>query len=458
MRSIVDLIVAKRNGWELSAQDLERLVRAYAQGHVPDYQMSAFLMAGLLRGFTETETNALTSAMLHSGMMLDLRRLSGRKVDKHSTGGVGDKVSIPLAPLVAACGVVVPMISGRGLGHSGGTLDKLESIPGFRTNLTLTQTLRQLSDLGVAMIGQTEQIAPADRKLYALRDVTGTIECVPYIAASIMSKKLAEGIDALVLDVKCGRGAFMKTEEEARGLAERLVSVGEGFGTTTVAWMTAMDAPLGYGVGNWPEIVDAVRCLQGEPVPEITELVVLLAGEMICLGGQAASPADGALRAVEVLASGDAFETFLRMVEAQGGDPRVLEAPEDREGYRPRAVVKAPEGVDGYVAGIDALAIGRISQALGAGRTTKEDGVDPTAGLVLNKKPGDPVREGDILATVYTRTTDDLADRLAAVAAAYSYVDDRPAGAPLLLDRYSAAGWGSASKRAGTELRANPTI
>ncbi|MDX1530802.1 MAG: thymidine phosphorylase, partial [Rhodothermales bacterium] len=304
----LDLIRRKRDGETLRPGEIDALVQAYTAGAVPDYQMSAFLMAALLRGMDEREAFALTEAMLHSGEVLDLSDVPGAKVDKHSTGGVGDKVSLVLAPVVAACGVPVPMISGRGLGHTGGTLDKLEAIPGFRTDLSTAAYRRQLGRLGLVMIGQTDEIAPADRKLYALRDVTGTVESIPFIAASIMSKKLAEGIDALVLDVKSGRGAFMKAEADARRLAETLVGIGERFGKKTVAHLTAMDVPLGRAVGNWPETAEATRCLQEADVPDLMTVVYALAGEMLHLGGVAETPAAGRAAAREAVASGAAFE------------------------------------------------------------------------------------------------------------------------------------------------------
>jgi pyrimidine-nucleoside phosphorylase len=437
----VDLIVAKRDGRVLSSDAIHRLIDAYTQGDVPDYQMSAFLMAAFLQGFDDAETATLTDAMLYSGTVLDLSDLPGTKVDKHSTGGVGDKVSLLLAPIVAACGVPVPMISGRGLGHTGGTLDKLESIPGFRTDLSVAAYRRQLRDVGVVMIGQTAEIAPADRRLYALRDVTGTVEFIPFIAASIMSKKLAEGIDALVLDVKCGRGAFMKTEQEARRLAETLVGIGTRFGKPTVAWLTSMDVPLGRAVGNWPEVVESIRCLQGEPMPDLMEVTLTLAGEMLHLGGAAETPADGRAQAAEAVASGRAFDKFVALVAAQHGDPAVIRAPERRRDAALAADVFAPTEVHGYVADLDALAIGRTAVALGAGRRTKEDAVDPTAGLTLNKKPGDPVEAGDLLARLYTKRTGDLPAFTAAVQQAYRYASAPPEPPPRCRARYAAAGW-----------------
>lgn len=438
----VDLIVAKRDGKALTADAVKHLIDAYTQGEVPDYQMSAFLMAAFLRGMNEEETAALTDAMLYSGSVLDLSASPGIKVDKHSTGGVGDKVSLILAPVVAACGVPVPMISGRGLGHTGGTLDKLESIPGFRTDLTTDQYKAQLDDLGIVMIGQTAEIAPADRKLYALRDVTGTVEFIPFIAASIMSKKLAEGIDALVLDVKCGRGAFMKTEAEARRLAETLVGIGERFDKPTVAWMTRMDVPLGNALGNWPEVEESIRCLQGEDVPDLMEVTLALAGEMLHLGGVAATPEAGREQAQQAIDSGAAFDKFVALVEAQGGNAAVLHDPAERENAEPATDVHAPDDASGYVADLDALALGHTAVALGAGRRVKEDKVDPTAGIVLLKKPGDAITRGDVLARLYTQRTNNLATFRETVRNAYTFAEQAPAPASRLMDRYIVEGWG----------------
>jgi pyrimidine-nucleoside phosphorylase len=437
----VDLIVAKRDGKALAAEAVKHLIDTYTRGEVPDYQMSAFLMAAFLQGMNDEETAALTDAMLYSGSVLDLSASPGIKVDKHSTGGVGDKVSLILAPVVAACGVPVPMISGRGLGHTGGTLDKLESIPGFRTDLTTAQYKAQLDDLGVVMIGQTAEIAPADRKLYALRDVTGTVEFIPFIAASIMSKKLAEGIDALVLDVKCGRGAFMKTEAEARRLAETLVGIGERFDKPTVAWMTRMDVPLGNALGNWPEVEESIQCLQGEAVPDLMEVTLALAGEMLHLGGVAETPEAGREQAQQAIDSGAAFDKFVALVAAQGGDTDVLHDPSERKNTDPAADVRAPDDASGYVADLNALALGHAAVALGAGRRVKEEDVNPTAGIVLLKKPGDPIAPGEVLARLYTRKTNDLAAFIETVRAAYTFAEQAPEPASLLMDRYTVEGW-----------------
>jgi pyrimidine-nucleoside phosphorylase len=440
----VPLIIRKRDGGRLEPEAIAALVAAYTAGEVPDYQMAAWLMAAFLRGLDRDEAAALTRAMLHSGEVLNLSDLPGVKVDKHSTGGVGDKVSLVLAPLVAACGVPVPMISGRGLGHTGGTLDKLEAIPGFRTALSVGEYRDVLARTGCVMIGQTEQIAPADRKLYALRDVTGTVESIPLIAASIMSKKLAEGIDALVLDVKSGRGAFMKEETEARLLAETLTGISRDFGKPTVALLTAMDAPLGRAVGNWPETAEATRVLRGEPpaggpVPDLLEVTLALAAEMLVLGGAAASPEEGVRKAQHALDAGLAFEKWVELVEAQGGDLAVLDDPDAREGSAPVAEIRAPGDAEGYVASIDALALGRAAVALGAGRRRKEDAVDPAAGFVVHRTVGEPVAPGEVLVTVTAADPSRLDAE--AVRGAFRFAPAPPPATSRLLDRYDGLRW-----------------
>jgi pyrimidine-nucleoside phosphorylase len=450
--SPADLVTEKRDGRAHAAGHLRDFVAAHARGDVPDYQMSAWLMAAFLNGLTSEETTALTEAMTRSGDVLDLSTTPGTKVDKHSTGGVGDKVSLLLAPIVASCGVPVPMISGRGLGHTGGTLDKLESIPGLRTDLSVEAYKRQLADLGVVMIGQTDEIAPADRKLYALRDVTATVESVPLIAGSIMSKKLAEGIDALVLDVKCGRGAFMKTEPQARRLAETLAGIGAEAGTPTVALLTRMDAPLGRAAGNWPEVAESVRGLQNDTggpgnagsIADVMDVTLALAGEMLALGGVAPDADAGREQAAQAVRSGDAFGKLLEMVEAQGGDPSVLEAPGARTQQAATRVVEAPPAAQGYAADLDAMGVGRAALALGAGREQMSDDVDPLAGLALHKKPGDPVQPGAPLATLYAtegslRADFDEAKRR--LLGAFSFAKEQPDFPALLMDRYAEGAW-----------------
>ncbi len=438
--NVVDVIVAKRDGGELPPDTMRDLIAAYTRGGVPDYQMSAFLMAGFLRGLSGVETFAMTEAMLDSGLRIDLAAIPGKKVGKHSTGGVGDKVSLVLAPIVAACGIRVPKVSGRGLGFTGGTLDKLEAVPGLKTTISTDEYRRQIAEIGLVIAGQTEEIAPADKALYALRDVTGTVDFIPFIASSIMSKKLAEGIDALVLDVKCGRGAFMQDEDGARRLAETLVEIGERMGTRTVAWMTRMDVPLGRAVGNWPEVVEAVHCLQGADVPDLMDVVQTLAAEMIVLGERAETVDEGREWAQQAVKSGRAFDVFRRLVERQGGDPTSLHDPEHRPGYEPAGTVRAPR--NGIVSSIDALAVGRAAATLGAGRQRKEDAVDPLAGIVLSKKPGDAVARGETLAHLYTRRAAVLEDCRAAVGSAFAIQDDEMrAPSTIRIGRYADATW-----------------
>jgi len=436
-----DYIRLKRDGGHLTDAQWHDLIERYTRGDIPDYQMSAFLMAAFLNGMDDTEMVALTDAMLHSGIVLDLSDLPGRKVDKHSTGGVGDKVSIPLAPIVAACGVPVPMISGRGLGHTGGTLDKLESIPGFSTSLSIDAYRKQLGEIGLVMIGQTADIAPADRKLYALRDVTSTVEFVPFIAASILSKKLAEGIDALVLDVKFGSGAFMQAEKDARHLAETLVGVSDRFGKPAVALLTDMDQPLGCTVGNWPEVAESIALLHGDAPEGLTEVTLALAAEMIVAGGMAATNAEGVVRAEEAIRSGAALERFKAMVGAQGGDVSVVEDPERRTSKAIAADVHAPEDAKGFVARIDALAVGRAMITLGAGRRTKEDDVDPLAGCTLLKRQGDPVAPGDVIARVMASTEEHLEQAIAALRGAWSFSESSEQPASRVRDRFVDGAW-----------------
>jgi len=400
--NVVELIRKKREGVSLQKSELQYLISGYVGGNVPDYQMSAFLMACYFRGMSEEEMMTFTELMLHSGEVIDLSDIAGIKVDKHSTGGVGDKVSLILAPMVAACGVPVPMISGRGLGHTGGTLDKLESIPGFRTSLSIPEYKAVIRQTGLVMVGQTSQIAPADRKMYALRDVTGTVECIPLIAGSIMSKKLAEGIDALVLDIKTGRGAFMPTRERAVELAEALVMVGTAFGKQTIGYITDMSQPLGKAIGNWLEVVECVECLRGneEIAPDLMELTYLLSGTMVYLGGKAASIQAGISQCKDALQSGRAYEKFLALVEAQGGDPRAIENTDSYPLSQHWFDIKA--GADGVIHAIDALELGLASIVLGAGRQTIDDPIDPKAGIVLKKKVGEHVETKEPLAIVYT--------------------------------------------------------
>ena len=395
----IDVIRKKRDGIELSRGEIEGLVNAYTRGDIPDYQVSAWLMAVVLKGMTRPETAALTDAMLHSGDVLDLSCLAARKVDKHSTGGVGDKTSLVLAPLAAAAGLVVPMISGRGLGHTGGTLDKLEAIPGFNVNLSVTDFRRVLEICGCAMIGQTAEIAPADRKLYALRDVTGTVESPYLICASIMSKKLAEGIDALVLDVKTGSGAFMKSEKEAAFLAELMVETGERMGKKVVALITDMDQPLGNMIGNALEVVEVVDVLRGDGPEDLRELCLELAGWMLHLGGVYDTVAKGKQQSAALISSGRALQQFRQMVELQGGDARIID--DITRLPQARHTVQVSSAKAGYLASMQCEQIGTACVILGGGRERKEDSVDPAVGIVLHKKVGNRVAAGEALATIH---------------------------------------------------------
>ena len=394
----VELIRKKRNGGELTPDELRWLITAYTQDTLPDYQMSALLMAVYFRGMTDRETSTFTDLMLHSGQVIDLSAIPGVKVDKHSTGGVGDKVSLILAPMVAACGVPVPMISGRGLGHTGGTLDKLESIPGFRTSLSVDEYKRVIAEVGMVLMGQTEDVAPADRRMYALRDVTGTVESIPLIAGSIMSKKLAEGIDALVLDVKTGDGAFMQSDADAEALAGALVRIGTNAGKTTVAFLTSMDQPLGMTIGNWVEVVESVECLRGKKVPDLMEVTLVLGGAMVMLGGKAKTIEEGMHLCQSAVWSGRAYEKFLEGVRRQGGATDVLE--ETSRYPAPRFVQEILSTADSVVTKFETRRIGVLAAELGAGRLRSDDIIDPRAGVVLMKKLGDRVLRGEPIARV----------------------------------------------------------
>ena len=396
-----DLIIKKRDGGALTREEIDFFVRGVVRGGVADYQASALLMAIVWRGMSAQETAWLTEAMMQSGDVLDLRDLPGVKVDKHSTGGVGDKVSLVLAPWVAACGVTVPMMSGRGLGHTGGTLDKLEAIPGFRTGLSVSEFRDQLGRLGVALIGQTAELVPADRKLYALRDVTGTVESIPLICASIMSKKLAEGIDALVLDVKFGAGAFMKTLPRARELAGTMVDIGRATGKPVRALLTAMDEPLGQMAGNALEVVESIECLKGRGPTDLMEVTRELAVHMLLLGGVARDPAAARTALERALASGSALEKFRALIAAQGGDSRVVDDYGLLPAARRRVEVRAPAEAQGFVVAVDALKIGRAVMALGGGRESVESRIDPAVGITALAKVGAAVRAGDVLAVLH---------------------------------------------------------
>ncbi|MBZ5663658.1 MAG: thymidine phosphorylase [Acidobacteriia bacterium] len=429
----MDLIRKKRDGGTLSTAEIGYLVEGCTLGSIPDYQMAAWLMAVVLRGMTREETAALTHSMLHSGEVLDLSFLPAKKVDKHSTGGVGDKTSLVLAPLVAAGGLYVPMISGRGLGHTGGTLDKLESIPGFRVDLSVPEFHRVLKACGASMIGQTEKVAPADRKLYALRDVTGTVESPYLICASIMSKKLAEGTDALVLDVKTGSGAFMKKEEDAVFLAELMVETGELMGKQMVALITNMDQPLGRMVGNALEVQECIEVLHGGGPPDLRELCLHLAAWMFHLGGVAKTVAEGKQLSGEIIASGKAFERFRQMVELQGGDVSTIDDPSRLPSADYRVDVGSPS--TGYVSAIDCEQVGTACVILGGGREKKEDSVDPAVGIVIHKKIGDKVAAGEPLCTIYCHSDAHAAHARKLLEESYTIAPTPPAHRPSLIHR-----------------------
>ena len=420
----VDVIRKKRDGHELSRAEIDFLVRGYTRGQIPDYQVSAWLMATFLRGLSREETAILTDSMLHSGEILDLSEFSVAKIDKHSTGGVGDKTSLILAPLAAAGGVVVPMISGRGLGHTGGTLDKLEAIPGFNVNLTTSRLTEILHVCGCAMIGQTVEIAPADRLLYSLRDVTGTVESPSLICASIMSKKLAEGIDGLVLDVKAGSGAFMKTDEDAALLAELMVETGCRMGKKTIALITDMDQPLGLCVGNAVEVEEALAVLRGDGPDDLRELCRELAAWMLHLGGRATTIEQGRRLAGELIQSGQAFEKFREMVALQGGDTAAID--------KPARLPRAAHALDvtgtrsGYVGAIQCEDVGTACVLLGGGREKKEDSVDPAAGIVLHKKIGDRVAAGETLCTLLCNSQTRAVRARTLMEQSYQIVDSPP--------------------------------
>lgn len=425
----VDIIRKKRDGGILSADELEFMVAGIASGEVADYQWSALLMAVLWRGMDGDETAALTVAMMRSGSVVDLSAIPGRKVDKHSTGGVGDKTSLILAPIAAACGVPVPMVSGRGLGHTGGTLDKLEAIPGFNVHLNLSQYKQVLTDCGLVLIGQTAEIAPADKRLYALRDATATVESIPLIAASIMSKKLAEGIDALVLDVKTGDGAFMQALDDSRALAAAMVGIGRSMGKQMVALITRMDQPLGQAVGNALEVIESVGCLKGEGPADLTDLSVELAAEMVVCAGKASSIEEARSLCRSTIADGSAFEAFRKVVGAQGGDVVSL----DDFSRLPTSVrrIEIKSMRSGVVRRLAARPIGHASMLLGAGRARVDSIINPAVGVYLNKKVGDDVSTGEVLCVVHA-DDDGVAEAMSLIADAYE-VGDGPVQVPALI-------------------------
>jgi len=427
----VDIIAKKRDGAALSRDEIGSFVAGATDGSWPEYQQSALLMAIVLRGMTSQETAWLTDAMVHSGVRVDLSEIDGVKVDKHSTGGVGDKTSLILAPLAAACGLKVPMMSGRGLGHTGGTLDKLEAIPGFRVNLSIDELKTALRRVGCAMIGQTAQIAPADKKLYALRDVSATVESIPLISASIMSKKIAEGIDALVLDVKTGSGAFMKTDADSRRLAESLVSIGNASGVRTEAIVTPMDAPLGRAVGNALEVVECLDVLKGGGPSDLIEVSVELTVRMLLLGAVASDRADADRRVRAAIASGAGLDRFRLIIEHQGGDPRVVDDYTRLPSAPHRHAVTATRA--GVITGLDAALVGRASVALGAGRDRVEQDVDPAVGIIVLAVPGQRVNAGEPVLEVHYRDRPRLEAALPLAEAAIAIGEAPPVARPLIL-------------------------
>lgn len=428
----VDIIRKKRDGRALDSAEIEAFVAGVTTRTWPDYQAAALLMAIVLRGMNGDETAQLTKAMVHSGETLDLSELPGPKVDKHSTGGVGDKTSLILAPLAAACGVVVPMMSGRGLGHTGGTLDKLESIPGFRVTLGLAEFRAVLAAVGCAMIGQTREIAPADKLLYALRDATATVESIPLITASIMSKKIAEGIDGLVLDVKCGKGAFMKTRAHAEELAHALATTGQANGVQTDVLLTAMDVPLGRAVGNALEVRECIETLRGHGPADVEDLSIALAARMVYAGKLVPSLEAATSQVRAALTSGAGLEKLRQLIEIQGGDPRVVDELDRLPATPHRMVLHAERS--GYVTDIDAEQVAHAAVLLGAGRDRAEDGIDHAVGVVVKARRGEEVRTRDALVEVHYRDSPRLPQALELLTSAWQLGADKPAVQPLILD------------------------
>ncbi|WP_424766132.1 pyrimidine-nucleoside phosphorylase [Paenibacillus sp. sgz302251] len=438
MRS-VDLIQKKRDGGELSASELTYLIDGYSRGDIPDYQLSAWAMAVFFRGMTPKETAALTLAMANSGDQVDLGPINGIKVDKHSTGGVGDKTTLILAPLVASAGIPVAKMSGRGLGHTGGTIDKLESIEGFRTELSRERFMTQVNDIGLAVIGQSGNLAPADKKLYALRDVTATVESIPLIASSVMSKKIAAGADAIVLDVKTGSGAFMKTLEHSEQLAKAMVEIGTEVGRNTAAVISDMDQPLGFAIGNALEVQESIETLKGNGPEDLTELCLTLGAHMVVLGGKADSVDAAKVLLREQIQSGAALAKFKDFVSAQGGDASIVDHPS----RLPQApfVVEVNATDDGYVNAIQAEQLGLAAMLLGAGRATKDAAIDYAVGITMRKKVGDTVQSGETLAMLHVREQNEAANEVSErVRQAYTIKNRKPESRPLLLSVVTAEG------------------
>ena len=429
----INIIAKKRDGAELSREEIEFFIQGYTRGEIPDYQAAAWLMAVYLRGMTDRETRYLTLAMAYSGDVLDLKDVAPLVVDKHSTGGVGDKVSLVVAPLVAACGLPVAKMTGRGLGFSGGTVDKLESIPGYRTDLSVAEFKAQLREIGIVLTGQSADLAPADRKLYALRDVTATVESIPLTVGSIMSKKIAAGADAIVLDVKVGNGAFMKTLEDAEILAEAMVRLGSRVGRRMVALISDMNQPLGRAVGNALEVQEAITTLCENGPADFREHCLAVATEMLVLGGKAADTDDARALALETLTSGAAWQKFRELVEAQGGDIRYIEEPERLP--RARLIEPVPAPRSGYVAAVNAAEVGMAVVELGGGRERKGDPIDHSVGVVVHYKVGDPVRKGMPLFTIHANDEANLAAARERVLAAYTFSDIAVEPLPLFYRR-----------------------
>lgn len=427
-----DLIMKKRNGEALTKAEIDFMITEYVEGHIPDYQMAAFLMAVYFKGMTAEETVAMTLAVAHSGDMVDLSAIEGIKVDKHSTGGVGDKTTLIIAPIVAACGVKVAKMSGRGLGHTGGTVDKLESIPGFQTSLDQEKFFEIVNTTGLSVIGQSGNLAPADKKLYALRDVTATVDSIPLIATSIMSKKLAAGSDAILLDVKTGSGAFMKTVEDSIKLAQEMVSIGENAGRKTAALITDMDIPLGNNIGNSLEVIEAVETLKGNGPEDLTEVCLHLAANMLYLAEKGTIEECMAM-AKKTIEDGSALERLVAMVEAQGGDVSVI-LDTDRFEKAPFAYEILAEE-EGYIAEMDTEDCGIASSMLGAGRETKESEIDFTAGIIIKRKVGDYVAKGDVLATMYTSKEELFAGAAKRYLGALTMSQEKPAETKLIYAR-----------------------
>jgi pyrimidine-nucleoside phosphorylase len=419
----IDIIMKKRNGNTHTQEEIVYLIQQYTEGRIPDYQMAAWLMAAFLNGLDEEETYFLTHAMLHSGKIIDLSCIEKPKIDKHSTGGVGDKISLILAPAVASCGIAVPMTSGRGLGFSGGTLDKLESIPGYRTRLTEKEFVSILGKVGFVMSGQTDDIAPADKKLYALRDVTGTVENIAFITSSILSKKLAEGAEAVVMDVKFGSGAFMKAKAEALCLAETLLRVAGKLGKNLICVLTSMDQPLGNAVGNRLEVIESIECLNGEKIPDLVEITCTLGGYMLIAGKKAGTLSEGKELIEEKLKNGEAFERFVDSVRSQGGDVGFVEHPEKFERARFSRPIHSTK--NGFINKIHTENIGTAAVYLGAGRFSKDDEIDPAAGIIVHKKLGSTVRKGEKLLTLYYNKESHVDEAALLAGSSYTIGEDR---------------------------------